>query len=121
MKGSIISITPTILVIKVRTEITLKNPITTIDVDLDECTLEAATGYFIAKWVPCSEKMPDVEGRYLCTQDKWVGICKYAKNLRDVCKYEFPKNKPGWYDFDDEYGYYEVQGVTAWMRKPDPY
>ena len=78
------------------------------------------------EWIPCSEQQPSKDGNYLvchtiCGKTTAVDIAGYAKNLRKVDKYDLPKNKNGWYQYDSEYGYYETDGIVAWMPLPKPY
>lgn len=53
------------------------------------------------KWIPCSERLPEVNERCLCTYEFNEGTCV------DFGLY----TKRGWF----------VSGVTAWMPLPDPY
>ena len=52
-------------------------------------------------------------------------ILGFVKDLYKYNKYEFWKykgqKKSGWYDYDTEWGTYEVHGVTAWMELPPLY
>lgn len=54
------------------------------------------------QWIPCSERLPEKEGKYLVTLDKW-NIVSFAdfKNI----KYNPHFNAP----------------VIAWMPLPEPY
>ena len=56
-------------------------------------------------WIPCSERLPDKNGRYLCTNSRW-GTYEVDLNIW-YCKPE-----PSWL---------WEQGVTAWMPLPEPY
>ena len=78
------------------------------------------------QWIPCEERLPEKDGNYLvchtiCGKTTAVDIAGYAKNLRKVDKYDFTKNKSGWYQYDSEYGYYETDGINAWMPLPKPW
>lgn len=79
------------------------------------------------KWTLASEKLPEKGGRYLVTRDGIVAdtvyILSYSKNLYNVDKFEFDDKKgvPGWYDYDDEWGYISFDDVIAWMPLPEPY
>lgn len=53
------------------------------------------------KWIPCSERLPEVNERCLCTYEFSEGTCV------DFGLY----TKSGWF----------VSGVTAWMPLPEPY
>ena len=75
-------------------------------------------------WRPASEP-PKENGRYLVVQTdgkhKWQEVCKYATDLRKVDEYDFKGIKrAGWYAYDSEWGYYEVDDVTHWMPLPQP-
>lgn len=64
---------------------------------------------------------PKKYGSYLVTKTLFgkyvvVDIVSYGKmddleETKKVC----------WYDYDSEYGYYEVTGVIAWMELPEPF
>ena len=71
-------------------------------------------------WIPVTEKLPEEDGRYLVIRQfsklTLTDVIRYAQNLYKVDKYDFSNNKKaGWYDFDSEYGFYEVTDVVAWM------
>ena len=53
------------------------------------------------QWIPCSERLPEVNERCLCTYEFNEGTCV------DFGLY----TKRGWF----------VSGVTAWMPLPEPY
>ena len=79
------------------------------------------------KWIPVTERLPEEDGKYLTVYKlntippiPWIEVCWFAKNLRKVDKYEFPKKKPGFYKNDSEYGYFEVSGITHWMPLSEP-
>lgn len=50
--------------------------------------------------------LPDANGLYLC----WIGIHEIL---------EFRDGK--WYDYDEEFGEFEVEHVKAWMPLPANY
>ena len=79
-------------------------------------------------WIPCSERLPEKAGRYLVTYgsnlDGYRQVCMkmYSPNLHNVDEFDFPnKKRPGWYDYDSEYGHYEWDDVIAWMPLPEVY
>ena len=62
-----------------------------------------------------------------------VSTAFFTNNLHELDKYDFPDeshNRPGWYDYDSEAGFYEIdtdpsktcgRKVIAWMPLPEPY
>ena len=86
---------------------------------------ELAKDINVPRWIPVTERLPEEDGKYLTVYKSvlnppipWIRVCWFAKNLRKVDKYEFPKKKPGFYESDSEYGYFEVSGITHWMPLP---
>lgn len=57
------------------------------------------------KWIPVSERLPEVDGRYLTTCSK-IGKWEVDWNIW------YNEPKPSWL---------WEQGVTAWMPLPEPY
>ena len=42
------------------------------------------------------------------------------KGAYSVDEYDFPnEHRPGWYEYDDEYGYIERNDITHWMPLPN--
>ena len=82
----------------------------------------------VGKWIPISERLPEKRGDYLVTQKAtftdyvYISVAGYALNLHDVDEYDFAdKKRAGWYEYDSEWGYFEIDGVIAWMPLPKPY
>ena len=76
-------------------------------------------------WIPVTERLPDKEGSYLCTVQGYVGKTTYLR-IADFhpdiyVEYDIEEHKPGFIDYDSEYGFYEVTKVLAWMPLPTPY
>ncbi len=81
-------------------------------------TLEYQMGYKDAKrvyeqrWIPCSERLPDQDGKYLVTV-----YC--TKDISFVDTFDYMPISDGWVDHKtavDWNGY-----VLAWMTLPKPY
>jgi hypothetical protein len=80
------------------------------------------------KWIPVTDRLPNERGGRLLvclklsTGELWQSICRYANNLHDVDKYDFPnENRQGFYCYDNEWGEYtEIENVTHWMPLPPP-
>lgn len=93
----------------------------------EEVEINTALECNMPVWIPVTERLPDKDEKYLTVhtlntipQKPWIEVCRFAKNLHKVDKYEFPEKKPGFYQSDSEYGYYEVSGITHWMPLPEP-
>ena len=71
-------------------------------------------------WIPCSERLPEENGRYLVTyplliNKPWISILWYGRPT-------FPEtDHPCFYASDDEYGDVEYNDVIAWAPLPEPY
>lgn len=80
-----------------------------------------------SEWIPVDKELPKDGMKCLVTQKfgrvRQVSKATYACDLYNVNQYDFcdKKNTVGFYYFDDEYGYVEALGVTAWMPEPEPY
>ena len=77
----------------------------------------------VGEWIPCSERLPSENGRYLVTYplfvggNKWVNVLWYGKPSMPNIKV---KGKC-WYRSDDEYGDVVYDDILAWMPLPKPY
>lgn len=81
------------------------------------------------KWNPIS-KPPKTDGYYLCQKPLWndnviMEVLRYCTDLYKVDDYDFYKYKGkkigGFYYYDSEWGYCEVDGIVAWMELPPEY
>lgn len=83
------------------------------------------------KWTPVKEKLPDNDCECWVTVTIGGGMrnivhrCNYTSDLYDVDEYDFinRKGESGFYNYDSEYGHYEIDNVIAWMPyfEPKPY
>ncbi len=78
-------------------------------------------------WISVKDKLPEKPGHYLTASDapagfpKLINILMFVKDLHETDPYNFRgKHRPGWVNWDDEYGYYEYDAVTHWMPLPEP-
>lgn len=78
-------------------------------------------------WIPCSERLPKEDGEYLITL-RWgdypnsVETLLFTNDLSSVDRVGYAGEKrPGWYEYDSDYGCYEIDNVIAWMPRPKPY
>ena len=75
------------------------------------------------KWIPCSEKLPEKNGRYLATRGLsaaggiWnrVYICNYSDLMG------LKKDKVFWQGNVGKSDFEELEDVIAWMPLPRPY
>ena len=77
-------------------------------------------------WIPVKEKLPNKNGEYLVIIDspicRRILIASFAKDLEKVDKYAFQfrgKKRPGWYEYDCDWGYIEYDNVTHWLPLPE--
>ncbi len=76
------------------------------------------------KWNKYPDNPPSKKKEYLVVKNIFdlfqkIDVCAYSKNLYTVDKFAFPEEKrPGWYDYDSEYGYYEITNITHWTELP---
>lgn len=69
------------------------------------------------RWIPCTERLPEEDGRYLTTNGQgWYEVVSYAHGYGDLdAMYELPQDGGGWYIYDSEWGYCVYSSVVAWM------
>ena len=76
-------------------------------------------------WTFCDDKLPDKPGKYLTYRYNnpygFYNVTGFADDLYKIDEYDFcdRKGKSGWYLYDSEYGYFELE-VDAWMKLPEP-
>jgi hypothetical protein len=79
------------------------------------------------KWIPCNERQPEEDGEYLVTlcwsnYPNSVETLHFTNDLSSVDRVGYAGEKrPGWYEYDSDYGCYEIDNVIAWMPHPEPY
>lgn len=104
--------------------------VTTDELDADIVTLWADKDhyreYYANEWMNAYSDPPKKDGKYLVTirafDRKYVDIASYALKLSSIDKFDFRHdNRPGWYDYSGEWGYYEVDDVIAWMPLVEEY
>lgn len=78
-------------------------------------------------WIPCSKRQPEEDGEYFVTL-RWsdypnsVDTLHFTNDLSSVDGVGYAGEKrPGWYEYDSDYGCYEIDNVIAWMPRPEPY
>jgi len=74
-------------------------------------------------WIPCSERLPKEDSRYLVQMSYGImQVLSWANVLEKVDDVDFCNEKhSGWYEYDSEWGYCERHEVVAWMPLPKPY
>lgn len=76
-------------------------------------------------WISVKDRLPKKGGKYLVyIDDDWhytIGIVYFVPNLHKYNSYVFlNERRPGWCQYDSDYGDYEVSNVTYWMPLPEP-
>ena len=75
------------------------------------------------EWINVKDKLPEKDGKYLVVYTffncKDIGVVRFTHNLHKIDEYIFDtENRPGWYESDDEVGYFEMTTVTHWAKLP---
>lgn len=78
------------------------------------------------EWISVKDHLPteDIEDCLVTINcfdvGRYMNILSYAKDLSKVDKWDFPakdyKNVSGFFGYNSEYGYYEVDNVLAWCE-----
>ena len=75
------------------------------------------------QWTPIKEGLPKKDGQYLVS----IGLPEHRSVVSTLMFYNNPskaigfnRQTPCFIDLDD-FGYYEVSNVIAWMNRPKPY
>ena len=74
------------------------------------------------QWINVNDKLPENDGQYLVVYTffdyRAMGVVRFSHNLHEIDEYIF-ESKPGWYEPDDEVGYFERTTVTHWAKLPE--
>lgn len=76
------------------------------------------------RWIPVTERLPEKKGMYLVHEkafNKWGGYMNVVcfSPCYDGVE-EHLKGRKMWYDYDSEWGDFEIRNVTHWMPLPEP-
>ena len=65
------------------------------------------------RWIPCSERLPEIDKEVLVTDGEIYWVCSL---------FESPDTEDGFYQWEDNYGHWhEYDTWIAWMPLPEPY
>lgn len=81
-------------------------------------------------WNKVEEKLPEKKGKYLTWRKAWHKACfeygygyysvdSFSFDLSTIDDFDMQKKKAGFFNYDSEYGYYEVF-PTYWTELPEP-
>ena len=79
------------------------------------------------RWIPVAERLPDEDCRVLVAYPIkmkpptiWFNVFGFTTDLSQFDSLDFPDaSRPGFYDYDSEYGFIERTGITHWMPIPE--
>lgn len=80
----------------------------------------------MTEWISTEATLPTEDGKYLCVPRRFngnlssnrVSVYRFSNNLRKIDKQDFPEAKKGFFDYDRDYGFYEVE-VAYWLPIPE--
>lgn len=75
-------------------------------------------------WHDAKQDPPKENGRYLAYYDPFgngmAQVLTYALDLAKACPIDFEgEHRPGWYEYDSEWGYVECNNVLYWAEIPN--
>lgn len=77
------------------------------------------------RWHDAKSDPPKKVDKYLCIVEYSGGhraysVESWSKDLYKVDEWDFGKcrGKSGWYGYDSEYGYFEIDNVVKWAELP---
>lgn len=87
---------------------------------------ELGYGFAHKIWFNCNEMLPEKDGKYLCQisdgRHDYIELLSFTKNLYKISKYDFYDKKcAGFYEYDSEWGYYDIDNVIVWCKLPKLY
>jgi hypothetical protein len=73
------------------------------------------------EWISVKDRLPSENGRYLVfTKDNY---CSYMRIVNYTTNYtgfeEHLKGLSMWFEYDSEWGDFEVDNITHWMELPE--
>lgn len=76
------------------------------------------------QWINVKDKLPEKDGQYLVVYTffdyRGMGVVRFSHNLHEIDEYIFDtESRPGWYEPDDEVGYFERTTITHWAKLPE--
>lgn len=76
------------------------------------------------EWISAKDGLPKENGDYLCVLESFahrhIEVMGFANNLAKFDKDVFGKKKrKGWYLYDGEWGFIEMDNITHWMPLPE--
>lgn len=77
----------------------------------------------VNQWIPCSERLPEANGRYLVTRG--INACGSLCNRTYIANYSdlmgLKSERDCWSGNVGKLGFEKYDDVTAWMPLPEPY